>query len=91
MIRDGRPRDRVPDHGSVMWSTVPLWRLLITLAVAGTMSLGCFWWAGVAHGSKGPGFLVALGALAGSAALGCLLLIAWHGGARLFRRRHRPS
>lgn len=86
-----RPRDRVPDRGSVLWSTVSWWRLLLTAVSSGAIAGGCWWWSQVDHSGKGPVFLIAIGALAACIALGCLLLIAWHGGARLRQRRHGPS
>lgn len=87
----GRPRDRVPDRGSLMWSPVSLWRLLATAMIGGAIALGCYWWSEVDHSRKGPVFLIAIGAIAACIAIGCLLLIAWHGGVRLLHRRRNPS
>lgn len=72
-----------------MWAAVPWWRLSGAAVVCGAIAGGLFWWSNVAHGRKGPVFLTAVAAIFASVAIGCLLLLVWHGTARL--RGRTPS
>ncbi len=85
-----RPRDRVPDQGSVLWNAVPWWLLLVTGVVSGAIASGLFWWSQFDQSRRGPGFLFGIGAIFTFIALGCLLLLVWHVGIHL-RRRRRPD
>ncbi|MBA3698412.1 MAG: hypothetical protein H0W78_06135 [Planctomycetes bacterium] len=89
--RQRRPRDQVPDQGSVLWNAVPWWHLLGTALVSGLIAGGGFWWSGVDHSAKGPVFLMAIAAIFACIAIGCLVLLVWHGVLRWRRPAHCPS
>lgn len=91
MKRDARPRDRVPDQGSVLWDVIPWWRLGGTTVASGTIAAGLFWWSTVDPSRRGSVFLVAIAAIFVCIALGCLLLLVWHGGRGLLRRTRGAS